>query len=374
MGLSRIISRAVIASSIATLIPLHAFGGGGISRDGQDVSFMYDNGKFLSISLKQVTPKITGSSYTPLGAPAAIATSASPEYSTYSVNYRQDAGEKTGLGFQIRTPIGGDLAYPAGSVLQGTSIDYNSQAVSILGSYDQSRELRFIGGFTSQSQDATVSVPFQGYEAAASKASGMGFIAGASYSIPEIAFRVSGTYFSSIGTEHPTTETTAATGIFPSTTSITAPSGFNFDIRSGIMEDTIAYASVVSQNWDEFVLAPPVWAMGADGDPLYDPESKTVYMIGIGRKFSDTWAGSISYGLSEETDGTASALAPVDGSQDISVGIRYTMDAIELGLGATVRTYTNDVSATQELAPGLPIATYTDNSTTGIGLSMKYSY
>jgi long-subunit fatty acid transport protein len=140
------------------------------------------------------------------------------------------------------------------------------------------------------------------------------------------------------------------------------------------MEDTIAYASVVSQNWDEFVLAPPVWAMGADGDPLYDPESKTVYMIGIGRKFSDTWAGSISYGLSEETDGTASALAPVDGSQDISVGIRYTMDAIELGLGATVRTYTNDVSATQELAPGLPIATYTDNSTTGIGLSMKYSY
>ena len=369
MGFSRIISRAVMASSIAALIPLYAFGGGGISRDGQDVSFMYDNGKFVSISLKQVTPKITGSSYTPLGAPTAISTSASPAYSVYSVNYRQDAGEKTGLGLQIRTPIGADLAYPAGSILSGTTVDYDSQAVSILGSYDQNRNLRFIGGFTSQSQNANVSVPFQEYSAVAEKDSGMGFIAGAAYSIPEIAFRVSATYFSEITSEHPTLEA----GIVPSTTTIKAPSGLNIDLRSGIMADTVAFASVVTQNWDGFVLDPPAWRAGA-GSALYDPADKTTYMIGIGRKFTDTLAGSISYGLSEETDGTATALAPVDGSQDITVGLRYTMDKIELGLGGTLRTYTNDVSSTQELAPGVPLATYSDNSLIGLGLTMKYNY
>ena len=369
MGLSRIISRAIVASSIATIIPLFAFGGGGISRDGQDVSFMYDNGNFLSISLKQVTPKITGSSYSPLGAPVTIDTSASPEYSTYNVNYRQDAGEKTGIGLQIRQPIGADLLYPAGSVLQGTMVDYDSQAVSILGSYDQSRNLRFIGGFTSQSQNAEVSVPFQEYQATAAKDSGLGFIAGAAYSIPEIAFRVSATYFSEITSEHPTLEA----GIIPSTTTIDAPSGLNIDIRSGIMEDTLAFASIVTQNWDGFVLDPPAWRAGA-GSALYDPEDKTTYMIGIGRKFSDTLAGSISYGLSEETDGTATALAPVDGSQDITVGIRYTVDNMELSLGTTFRTYTNDVSSTQELAPGIPLATYTDNSLMGIGLGVKYNY
>ncbi len=369
MGLSRIISRAAMASSIATLIPLYAFGGGGIARDGQDVSFMYDSGNFMSISLKQVTPKITGSSYTPLGAPAAVATSASPQYSTYNVNYRQDAGEKTGLGLQIRTPIGADLAYPAGTILQGTSVNYDSQAVSILGSFDQSRQLKFIGGFTTQSQNAEVSVPFQGYQATASKDSGLGFIAGAAYSIPEIAFRVSATFFSEITSEHPTLEN----GVLPSTTTINAPSGLNIDIRSGIMEDTLAFASIVTQNWDGFVLDPPGWRAGA-GSALYDPADKTTYMIGIGRKFSDTLAGSISYGLSEETDGTATALAPVDGSQDITVGIRYTMDNIELGLGGTLRTYTNDVASTQELAPGVPLATYTDNTLVGLGLTMKYSY
>jgi hypothetical protein len=379
MGLSRIISRAVIASSIATLIPLYAFGGGGISRDGQDVSFMYDNGKFVSVSLKQVTPKITGSSYSMLGAPTAIATSASPQYSTYNVNYRQDAGEKTGLGLQIRTPIGADVLYSDGTLLQGTTVNYDSQAVSILGSYDQNRNLRFIGGFTSQSQNAEVSVPFQGYSAVADKDSGMGFIAGAAYSIPEIAFRVSATYFSEITSEHPTTETGPAFGVIPSTTTIDAPSGINIDLRSGIMADTVAFASIVTQNWDGFVLDPPAWRGGA-GEALYDPASKTTYSIGLGRKFSDTWAGSLSYGLSEETDGTATVLAPVDGSQDITVGIRYTMENVELGLGGTLRTYTNDVSSTQQLPEafgplaGQPAATYTDNTLIGLGLTMKYSY
>jgi long-subunit fatty acid transport protein len=330
---------------------------------------MYDNGNFVSVSLKQVTPKITGESYGPTGTPVTIGTSASPQYSTYNVNYRQDAGEKTGLGLQIRTPIGADLAYPAGSILAGTSVDYDSQAVSILGSYDQNRNLRFIGGFTSQSQNAQVAVPFQTYSAVAEKDSGLGLIAGAAYSIPEIAFRLSATYFSEITSEHPTLEV----GIVPSTTTINAPSGMNIDLRSGIMADTVAFASVVTQNWDGFVLDPPAWRSAA-GSALYDPADKTTYMIGIGRKFSDTWAGSISYGLSEETDGTATALAPVDGSQDITVGIRYTMDKVELGLGGTLRTYTNDVSSTQELAPGLPLATYSDNSLMGLGLTMKYNY
>jgi len=375
MGFSRIISRAVMASSIATLIPLYAFGGGGISRDGQDVSFMYDNGKFVSISLKQVTPKITGSSYTPLGAPTAISTSASPAYSVYSVNYRQDAGEKTGLGLQIRTPIGADLSYTDGTILQGTSVDYDSQAVSILGSYDQSRNLRFIGGFTSQSQNAEASIPFANYTVVAEKDSGMGFIAGAAYSIPEIAFRVSATYFSEIKSEHPTTEP----GGYQSTTPINAPSGLNIDLRSGIMADTVAFASIVTQHWDGFVLDPFIYNQ-VSGEALYNPEDKTTYMIGVGRKFSDTWAGSISYGLSEETNGTATVLAPVDGSQDITIGLRYTMDKIELGLGGTLRTYTNDVSSTQELdarfgpLEGQPAATFSDNTLIGLGLTMKYSY
>lgn len=375
MGLSRIISRTLLVGLLATVIPISAFGGGGISRDGQDVSFMYDNGNFLSVSVRQVTPKITGSSYSPLGAPTAISTSASPEYSTYNVNYRQDAGEKTGLGFQVRTPIGADIAYTDGTLLQGTTVDYDSQAVSLIGSYDQSRNLRFIGGFTSQSQNAEVAVPFAGYSAVASKDSGMGLIAGAAYSIPEIAFRVSATYFSEITSEHPTLEN----GVLPSTTTIDAPSGLNIDIRSGIMEDTLAFASIVTQYWDGFVLDPPGWR-GAVGSALYDPADKTTYLIGIGRKFSDSWAGSISYGLSEETDGTATVLAPVDGSQDITVGIRYTLDNVELSLGGTLRTYTNDVSSTQQLPEafgplaGQSMATYSDNTLIGIGLGVKYNY
>lgn len=371
MSLLLNISKIFLVSSFALLTPISSFGAGGLSRDGQDVSFMYEEGDFASISLRQVTPSVTGSSYSPLGAPTAIPTSVGEEYSTYTVNYKQTTGDKTSLGLQIRTPIGADVLYPAGSILGGISVDYDSLAVSILGSYNQTPQLRFIGGFTSQSQEGDVSIPVGGYTATADKASGTGFIAGASYSIPEIAFRVSGTYFSEIATSHATIEN----GNPSLPTDIEAPVGFNFNIQSGIMEDTLAFASVVSQNWDTFVLAPFGYAQANDGEALYDPESVTTYSVGVGRKFSDKIAGSISYTLKEETDGTASALAPTDGYQDIAIGVRYSLENVDIGLGTTFRTYTNDVATTQML-PGtnIPAGTFPDNSLNGIGISLKYKY
>jgi long-subunit fatty acid transport protein len=368
LPLRKLTSLFVTCSVIS--IPFYASAAGGLSRDGQDVSFMYENGDFGYISLKSVTPSVTGTAVG--GAP--ITESVGEEYSTYTVNYRQSTGDKTGIGFQIRTPIGADLLYPSGSVLAGTSVDYDSLAVSLIGSYNQTPKLRLIGGFTSQSQNAEVSIPFtiappSGYTATASKDSGMGLIAGASYSIPEIAFKLSGTYFSEISSAHPTIEN----GVIPSTTNITAPAGINIDLQSGIMEDTLAFASIVYQDWDKTILDPFGWRANT-GEALYDPESATTYMVGIGRKFSDSFAGSISYTLKEETDGTASALAPTDGYQDISIGVKYTTETIEVGLGSTFRTYTNDVSTTQEAAPGVPLATFEDNSLTGVGVSLKYKY
>ena len=358
-----------LVSTCALFIAAQSFAAGGISRDGQDVSFMYDDGDFVNVSLRSVTPSVTGTSYTPAGGPATIGESVGEEFSTYTVNLRQEVGEKTAIGFQIRQPIGADLLYPAGSVLAGTSVDYDSMAVSLLGSYNQSPQLRFVGGFTSQSQNASVAVPFQSYTATADKDSGTGFIVGASYSIPEIAFKVSGTYFSEISSSHATLEN----GLLPSTTEINAPVGVNLNLQSGIMEDTIAFASMVTQNWDTFILDPVGWRASA-GSALYDPESKTVYTVGVGRKFSDKLAGSISYTSNAETDGTANALSPTDGWQDISLGVRYSLDNVDIGVGTTFRTYTNDVATTQELAPGLPIANFSDNSLTGVGISLKYKY
>ena len=360
---------STLVSVSVLFVGFQSFAAGGISRDGQDVSFMYDDGDFVDLSLRSVSPSVTGTSYTAAGAPTNVNQSVGEEYSTYNINYRQQTGDKTAIGFQIRTPIGADLLYPAGSVLAGTSVDYDSLAVSLLGSYNQTPRLRLIGGFTSQSQNAEVSVPFQQYTASAEKDSGMGLIAGASYSIPEIAFKVSGTYFSEISSSHATLEN----GLLPSITTLEAPVGLNLNIQSGIMENTIAFASAIRQNWDTFVIDPVGWRASA-GSALYDPESVTTYTFGVGRKFSDKIAGSLSYTSKAEGDGTASALAPTDGYQDISVGIRYSLENVDIGLGTTFRTYTNDVATTQELAPGVPIANFTDNSLTGMGISLKYKY
>ena len=83
-----------IITCTAVFIPISAFAGGGISRDGQDVSFMYEDGDFATVTLRSVTPSVTGSSFTQTGGPANISESVGPQYSTYQVNYRQSAGEK----------------------------------------------------------------------------------------------------------------------------------------------------------------------------------------------------------------------------------------------------------------------------------------
>ena len=350
------------------ITPLNA--AGGLSRDGNDVSFMFNEGSFFEISLKSVTPSITGSSYTPLGLPTDIPTSVGEEYSTYNINYKQSLTDKTALGFQVRTPIGADVLYPSGSALSGISVDYDSSSLSLMGLYKQNKSFSLLGGLYSQSQNGNVLIPFpNNYSATASKDTGTGIIAGASYSIPEIALKASFSYFSEISTSHATIEN----GVLETVTDITSPSGWNIDFETGIAANTLAFASVNYQDWDKFVLD-PVGFRTSTGDALYDPESVTTYTLGLGRKFTDTLAGYASYTLKEETDGTASALAPTDGYYDVSIGLRYTIDKIDFGVGGTMRTYTNDVATTQEILPGVPIGNFTNNTLSGVGVSIKYNY
>ncbi len=365
------IKRNLLLSTFLTSIfisPVYA--SGGLSRDGNDVSFMFNDGSFLEITLKSVTPSITGTSYTPLGVPTDISTSVGEEYNTYNVNYKQSLNDKTSLGFQVRTPIGADVLYPSGSALSGISVEYDSKSLSILGTYKQSNQFTLLGGLYSQNQNGDVLIPISNnYRATASKDTGTGFIAGGSYAISEIALKASFSYFSEIDTSHATIEN----GVLETFTNITSPSGWNFDFETGIAANTLAFASVEYQDWDTFVLNPLGFSL-ATGDALYNPESVTTYTVGVGRKFSDTLAGTIQYTLKEETDGTASALAPTDGYYDLSLGLRYTLDNIDFGIGGTMRTYTNDVATTQELQPGVPVGNFTNNSLSGVGISMKYNY
>ena len=120
-------------------------------------------------------------------------------------------------------------------------------AVSLLGSYNQSPNSDLLEGLLHNLKMHHWQFLFKVIQQRLIKTLARVY-RGCFYSIPEIAFKVSGTYFSEISSSHATLEN----GLLPSTTEINAPVGVNLNLQSGIMEDTIAFASMVTQNWDTY--------------------------------------------------------------------------------------------------------------------------
>ena len=86
---------------------------------------------------------------------------------------------------------------------------------------------------------------------------------------------------------------------------------------------------------------------------------------------------SISY--SKEDGGGSTTDDPFtlsDGSQGITIGARYSMDAMTLTAGYNYTT-AGDVKVIHEAAPGVPsglTADYKDNTTSAIGVRVAFSF
>jgi long-subunit fatty acid transport protein len=172
----------------------------------------------------------------------------------------------------------------------------------------------------------------------ASSDTGVGYLVGAAYEIPDIALRVALTYQSAIDLDFTGTEETfdpTSGAAVPSTLRSTAfavefPESLNLEFQSGIAEDTLLFGSIRHQWWDGFNLTT------ATGRYVNFTSDSTTYQIGVGRRFNENWSGSISY--SHRTEGTTpsdTALAPTTGFDTITLAGRYDMDALSVAAGLT---------------------------------------
>lgn len=88
-----------------------------------------------------------------------------------------------------------------------------------------------------------------------------GWLAGAAYSIPEIALKAAVTYRSEIKHELDTTESFGfGTILRPKTqTEVVTPQSVNIDLQSGVAKDTLAFANIRWVHWDQFAVKPQHW-------------------------------------------------------------------------------------------------------------------
>ena len=348
----------------------------GLDRTNQDITAIFEPGSSAELSFGTTTPNLTG--VDTLGNPI---DNVGNQFTIGSLSFKMDVTDHISLGLIVDQPFGVDVVYggdPATSRLGGTEAVLNSNAVTALGRYMFNDRFSVHAGLRYQQLQGHVTLAGQaysvlsGYNVNMENGKGTGYLIGAAYEIPDIALRVALTYNSEIVNSFDTTETSIF-GTTVSTTDVSSPEAWNLDFQTGIAADTLIFGQIRYAMWSQTILSPDFFNGITGGASITYIEDGTSVSIGIGRKFTDAFSGSIALGYEPEMkDDLVSPLAPTNGYTSITIGGKYTMDNIELSGGVR---YTMLGDARAEVGtPDLEQATFTDNDAVSVGVSVAYRF
>ncbi len=320
-------SRHLILAGTALAVLPSALFAAGIERNAPSSRILFEDGRYMEFSFSAVNPDLSGSG-------AAVATTTDDlfnGYGTVGFGYKADLNEKLSYAFILDEPVGVDTTYPvvAGSTYSGTTAKLDGIQLSGILAYDVQPDVKVYGGLRAQQISASASIPFVGsYTVDAEADWGFGYLAGVAWEKPEIAARVALTYYSEI--QH--TLDTVEFGAIPGDVDIATPQSLNLEFQTGVAPDTLLFGSVRWVDWSEFEITPDNYPPGV----LVDYEKDwTTYTLGLGRRFTDSWSGSVQVSYEPPTDTVLTTLGPVDGRTSIGVAAIYTKDHMKVTTGIT---------------------------------------
>lgn len=343
---------------------------GGLDRSGQSVAILFEDGNRAELSFGSVRPTVSGT-YAGFGNASSL--NIAPSYTSFTGGLRMQMSEKLAFGLVMDQPFGADVLYPTTgtTALKGTKAEVSSSALTALMQYQASANASVFAGVKYQSVAVSVSIPaVNNYSATGDANTAYGYVLGAAYEIPEIALRAALTYHSAISHDIATSESATGQTDLSSTTTFKTPKSVNLDFQTGIAADTLLLASVRYVDWTETVVDPKMHrALVNKALQTYSEPSYT-WNIGLGRKFSDAWSGSISFGYEQAQGGITGNLAPTDGFRSVALGAKYTAENMDVSAGVQYRQIGD---ATSSGAAGNQ-GTFTGNSALGLGVKVGFSF
>lgn len=375
-----------VAALLASTVSADAVG---LDRSGQRIGVLFETGNHAELTFGFTNPTISGNAL-PFAGGAATGNVASV-FRTLSGGFKYDLDEKLSVAVVGDEPFGADTIYPGGlatSILGGTGATVDSYAITALARYKLDSNWSVHGGLRYQEVSALVTLGgfafnagtppgtqsgVNGFVGEFGSDGDLGYVIGAAYEIPEIALRVAVTYNSSTSHDLPTRESIQGQQISVpgATTRVDTPESLNIAFQSGVAEDTLVFGSIRYARYSDTVVSPAGFT-GFTGNPLTDLEDGFDFDIGIGRRFSEKWSGSVSVGFSTVgDDNIVSPLAPTNGSRFIAVGGKYDVNesfAISGGVRLT------DLGSALSSPAGNPVAEFDDNSAVSVGLKLAYKF
>lgn len=288
---------------------------------------------------------------------------AAAEYSGDNSFVADDSGNiPARVGELIGQGVAPDLAKAiataeASTAGEGTNVEVRSESITaILGAkFGANKNFQVYGGPVAQRLQADVKLrglaygPASGYTAHVSPNQDYGWIAGVSYSKPEIALKAALTYRSeidhdsNIAENYPlvgikakaggaTSEQAAAAANRSGTFEITTPKSVNFDFQTGINPTTLATAKVRWVPWGDFSIVPPLYnevsqgSYGPDGLALvsYDKDQWQVE-LGLAKRLTPALAVTGNVGWDSGAGNPVTSLGPIEGYYSMGLGAKYNV-------------------------------------------------
>lgn len=173
-----------------------------------------------------------------------------------------------------------------------------------------------------------------GYDATINQSQGYGWVAGAAYSMPEIALRASLTYRSAINHKTTIAENFPALGVAgrgSQAFNVQLPSSYNLDFQTGVNPTTLVNAKIRYVPWAQFKIKPPIYGEATQrvtGNALpivaYDKNQWSVE-VGVGKKISDDLAVLGNIGWDSGVGDPTSTLGPIKDNYSFGLGAKYNV-------------------------------------------------
>ena len=352
---------------------------GGIERAPQSLAPLFEKGNYAEISFGGVNPKVKGRDI------AGFSTGdVAQGYGFAGFAYKHQFNDNLSAALIVEQPFGADILYGSSTpVLDGTRVEVNSTTYTALLRYKFDNNFSVHGGIRGSRADGNVRLQGLGYQTVSGYklkidgAWGVGWVAGVAYEMPDIAARVWLTYNSSIDHDFDMKE---SGGPLPVTMSgnhtVTTPRSWTLEGQTGIAPDTLLFGSIRWVKWSEFKVDNFLFPIQTPAGtiPLVEVKDTTTYTIGLGRKFTDNWSGSVTFLYEPSEDGKISPLAPANGRKAVTVAAIYTMDNMKISAGIN---YTKLGDADLGVGPSgnkRAVAKMDDSDVWGVGVRIGYYF
>lgn len=352
----KITTSAVILGAVATTASA-----GSLERNNMPIELLFDSGNVVQFSY--TAPNLNLSAV-PFGSTGSVLN----DFTTVGLAFKTDINDDLALGVFFNQPFGADNGYE-GPGAAGLAIDFQSNELAAVLSYQMNQNLSLHGGVRVVESELNLSIPIPSsppflYTFDAKSDRGFGYLLGASYVVPERGARVTLTYQSSVKHNFESTEFVGAT--IDGNTEAELPQSLKLDGEIALNSSTLLFGSVKWSDYSDFDVAAPGYAAlpPGQGSVIDYNEDNINVSVGLGRSINDEWSG---FGILEAqlTDGEANELRPYDGSRALTLGARYTSGQYEITAGAQYRQF-GDATVSG--------ATFSGNDAVSPFLQIAYSF